>query len=193
MEEAARSARARDAGRPAAACHALLVGEGVPRRRAATGWSVLLKASILLGLASVTILLKHEHESLHCFKRSICVSFQVAVSRPHFAAVWPETDCKSRARNIYIYITAVLAAMSGVALGTSMNKRAASYSRSAGVLPGRYDAAADRGQCAICMIEFAENDKLTVLPCAHEFHSACVCAWLQLAPTCPLCRASTGV
>ena len=55
------------------------------------------------------------------------------------------------------------------------------------------EPAADRGQCAICMIEFAENDKLTVLPCAHEFHSACVCAWLQLAPTCPLCRASTGV
>ena len=27
---------------------------------------------------------------------------------------------------------------------------------------------------ASAMIEFAENDKLTVLPCAHEFHSACV-------------------
>jgi len=47
------------------------------------------------------------------------------------------------------------------------------------------------GQCAICMVEFAANDKLTTLACHHEFHSACVGAWLQLAMTCPLCRASS--
>jgi hypothetical protein len=43
-------------------------------------------------------------------------------------------------------------------------------------------------QCSICMEGFTEGDILRVLPCSHEFHSACVVHWLKIRKNCPLCR-----
>ncbi|KAK6781024.1 hypothetical protein RDI58_023208 [Solanum bulbocastanum] len=47
------------------------------------------------------------------------------------------------------------------------------------------------GECAVCLNEFQENEKLRVIPnCAHIFHIDCIDVWLQNNANCPLCRNS---
>ncbi|CAD8076062.1 unnamed protein product [Paramecium sonneborni] len=45
-------------------------------------------------------------------------------------------------------------------------------------------------ECAICMNEYEEKDKIAVLPCSnkHQFHSSCIRMWLEVNTKCPLCR-----
>ncbi|MQL69982.1 hypothetical protein Taro_002276 [Colocasia esculenta] len=46
-------------------------------------------------------------------------------------------------------------------------------------------------ECAVCLVEFEENDSLRTLPlCAHAFHVDCIDVWLRSHANCPLCRAS---
>ncbi|KAK8561123.1 hypothetical protein V6N13_149697 [Hibiscus sabdariffa] len=43
--------------------------------------------------------------------------------------------------------------------------------------------------CAVCLTEFLEQDKLRLLPvCGHAFHAHCIDTWLMSNSTCPLCR-----
>ncbi|KAF2325342.1 hypothetical protein P3X46_003404 [Hevea brasiliensis] len=43
--------------------------------------------------------------------------------------------------------------------------------------------------CAVCLSEFSEEDKLRLLPaCSHAFHIDCIDTWLLSNSTCPLCR-----
>ncbi|CAH8312989.1 unnamed protein product [Eruca vesicaria subsp. sativa] len=43
--------------------------------------------------------------------------------------------------------------------------------------------------CAVCLCEFSEDDKLRLLPiCSHAFHIGCIDTWLLSNSTCPLCR-----
>ncbi|GMH10690.1 hypothetical protein Nepgr_012531 [Nepenthes gracilis] len=43
--------------------------------------------------------------------------------------------------------------------------------------------------CAVCLCEFYEKDKLKLLPlCSHAFHINCIDTWLLSNSTCPLCR-----
>ncbi|XP_009610933.1 RING-H2 finger protein ATL46-like [Nicotiana tabacum] len=45
--------------------------------------------------------------------------------------------------------------------------------------------------CAVCLCEFSEQDKLRLLPlCSHAFHISCIDTWLLSNSTCPLCRGS---
>jgi hypothetical protein len=45
--------------------------------------------------------------------------------------------------------------------------------------------------CAVCLCEFADHDRLRLLPvCGHAFHVACIDVWLRSSATCPLCRAA---
>lgn len=45
--------------------------------------------------------------------------------------------------------------------------------------------------CAVCLCEFSEQDKLRLLPmCSHAFHIGCIDTWLLSNSTCPLCRGS---
>ncbi|XP_059317531.1 RING-H2 finger protein ATL1-like [Lycium ferocissimum] len=46
-------------------------------------------------------------------------------------------------------------------------------------------------ECAVCLNEFQENEKLRVIPnCGHIFHIDCIDVWLQNNANCPLCRNS---
>ncbi|KAG0454397.1 hypothetical protein HPP92_025701 [Vanilla planifolia] len=50
--------------------------------------------------------------------------------------------------------------------------------------------AVSASECAICLIEFRNEDPLRLLPdCAHAFHLDCIDVWLQSNGNCPLCRA----
>ncbi|KAF3431305.1 hypothetical protein FNV43_RR26036 [Rhamnella rubrinervis] len=43
--------------------------------------------------------------------------------------------------------------------------------------------------CAVCLCEFSDHDKLRLLPlCSHAFHIDCIDTWLLSNSTCPLCR-----
>lgn len=46
-------------------------------------------------------------------------------------------------------------------------------------------------ECAVCLSEFEENEKVRLLPkCHHTFHIDCTDMWFHTHSTCPLCRAS---
>ncbi|GAV81519.1 zf-RING_2 domain-containing protein [Cephalotus follicularis] len=48
----------------------------------------------------------------------------------------------------------------------------------------------DSKDCAVCLLEFEENDYVRTLPvCAHAFHVDCIDIWLRSHANCPLCRA----
>ena len=43
-------------------------------------------------------------------------------------------------------------------------------------------------QCAICLTEFSEGNRIKSLPCGHMYHPECIDTWLRNAPKCPLCQ-----
>lgn len=45
-------------------------------------------------------------------------------------------------------------------------------------------------QCSICMDEFIVSQSVTLLPCAHRFHTNCIIEWLNNRLVCPLCNQS---
>ncbi|KAG2494677.1 hypothetical protein HYH03_007193 [Edaphochlamys debaryana] len=52
------------------------------------------------------------------------------------------------------------------------------------------DADDDEPQCTVCLCEYEEGERITQLPCKHDFHSTCINKWLQTHSTCPICRVS---
>lgn len=50
------------------------------------------------------------------------------------------------------------------------------------------------GECAVCLNEFQETEKLRKIPiCSHVFHVDCIDVWLQGNINCPLCRTSVSI
>lgn len=46
-------------------------------------------------------------------------------------------------------------------------------------------------ECAVCLVEFQENENLRFLPkCSHAFHIECIDMWLKSHANCPLCRSN---
>nr|CAD1828509.1 unnamed protein product [Ananas comosus var. bracteatus] len=46
-------------------------------------------------------------------------------------------------------------------------------------------------ECAVCLSEFAEGEKVRTLPrCGHRFHIQCIDMWFLSHSTCPLCRSA---
>ncbi|KAM3223552.1 hypothetical protein ACQJBY_057114 [Aegilops geniculata] len=50
---------------------------------------------------------------------------------------------------------------------------------------------ADASECAVCLGEFQEGERVRLLPgCLHVFHAECIDTWLHGCASCPLCRAA---
>uniref|UniRef100_A0A0E0L8C9 RING-type E3 ubiquitin transferase n=1 Tax=Oryza punctata TaxID=4537 RepID=A0A0E0L8C9_ORYPU len=61
------------------------------------------------------------------------------------------------------------------------------------VVGGGAGGAKEPFDCAVCLCEFAGDDRLRLLPvCGHAFHIDCIDTWLLSNSTCPLCRAALG-
>lgn len=43
-------------------------------------------------------------------------------------------------------------------------------------------------QCAVCRDSVGSDQKVTRLPCMHNYHQDCIVPWLKVRNTCPLCR-----
>jgi len=43
-------------------------------------------------------------------------------------------------------------------------------------------------QCIICLDDYAENDRIRILNCHHDFHKKCSDEWLFINKKCPLCN-----
>ncbi|XP_078684441.1 uncharacterized protein LOC144917940 [Branchiostoma floridae x Branchiostoma belcheri] len=42
--------------------------------------------------------------------------------------------------------------------------------------------------CSICIVNYRTGNRVKMLPCAHEFHEACIKRWLRDHENCPTCR-----
>lgn len=46
----------------------------------------------------------------------------------------------------------------------------------------------EKKNCVICLEDFKNGDKATVLPCLHLFHKNCIQNWLKTQNCCPICK-----
>ena len=46
----------------------------------------------------------------------------------------------------------------------------------------------EKKNCVICLEDFKNGDKATVLPCIHLFHTSCIQNWLKTQNCCPICK-----
>ncbi len=60
------------------------------------------------------------------------------------------------------------------------------------VVTFKSDLAGPTVNCAVCLSDYEEGDRLQTLPCHrdHTFHKDCIEPWLILHATCPTCRAN---
>ncbi|XP_010495098.1 PREDICTED: RING finger protein 44-like [Camelina sativa] len=43
-------------------------------------------------------------------------------------------------------------------------------------------------QCMVCHLDFANGEKITLLPCTHKYHKDCIGKWLESSKICCVCR-----
>ncbi|XP_044738361.1 E3 ubiquitin-protein ligase RNF126-like isoform X3 [Chrysoperla carnea] len=58
------------------------------------------------------------------------------------------------------------------------------------VVPVTSDQVKSKLQCSVCWEDFQIGEPVRSLPCQHVYHDACICPWLELHATCPICRKS---
>lgn len=47
--------------------------------------------------------------------------------------------------------------------------------------------------CVICQMGYSSGDRLTTLPCQHQYHSKCIREWLKVSKDCPVCKKEVQV
>jgi hypothetical protein len=109
-----------------------------------------------------------------------------ALTPPQIQALpsWRFSPSPSAAKGAAAAATAAVAAAGSGGAG-------AGGSADAGVARALDLAAAAQLQgpgCSICLEEFAAGELLRTLPCAHNYHAACVDQWLAQSGVCPECR-----
>jgi hypothetical protein len=50
------------------------------------------------------------------------------------------------------------------------------------------EASSDGEECPICLVQDAEALAWKETSCGHRFHERCVERWLEMKPSCPMCR-----
>lgn len=43
-------------------------------------------------------------------------------------------------------------------------------------------------ECVICYSSYENRQKVTTLPCLHQYHAPCINRWLRLNKVCPICQ-----
>ena len=43
-------------------------------------------------------------------------------------------------------------------------------------------------KCVICLDSFKKYEEVNILRCEHLYHCTCLKTWLEMHPTCPMCR-----
>ena len=43
-------------------------------------------------------------------------------------------------------------------------------------------------ECAICREKITPHDTIERCPNSHSFHENCICEWMRIQKTCPICR-----
>ena len=46
----------------------------------------------------------------------------------------------------------------------------------------------EKKNCVICLEDFKNEDRATILPCIHLFHTDCIKNWLKTQDSCPICK-----
>ena len=46
----------------------------------------------------------------------------------------------------------------------------------------------EKKNCVICLEDFKNGDRATILPCIHLFHTNCIKNWLKSQDSCPICK-----
>lgn len=77
--------------------------------------------------------------------------------------------------------------------GASTNGANGSSTRSRRMHSDSCNPQSSHKECQVCLSEYLNGEQLRVLPCIHEFHSACIDRWLKSNNTCPVCRADVKV
>jgi len=86
---------------------------------------------------------------------------------------------------------AATATAAGAATGTGLKKREL---RRIPVVVYEAKPGASATDCAICLGEFDDGERVRVLPrCHHGFHVQCIDLWLATHPSCPTCRNSLRI
>ncbi|KAM0850675.1 hypothetical protein ACQ4PT_052922 [Festuca glaucescens] len=74
---------------------------------------------------------------------------------------------------------------------TEMAIRALPAFRYSKAMKNNDDTGGDTSDCAVCLGEFQEEERVRLLPsCFHVFHAECIDTWLQGNANSPLCRAA---
>ncbi|KAJ8511916.1 hypothetical protein OPV22_002350 [Ensete ventricosum] len=152
-----------------------------PSSTSATSFPVL--AITILGILTTAMLL---------------VSYYVFVIKCRLG--WPRSDllrclfssAVSR-RHRHLYIPPVIHAIATEFHGLDPSViRSIPVIKFTGVGDGDAQQKTSSHDCAICLNEFREEERLKLLPdCSHAFHIDCIDTWLQFNANCPLCR--TGI
>ncbi|XP_063792802.1 E3 ubiquitin-protein ligase ZSWIM2 [Pseudophryne corroboree] len=42
--------------------------------------------------------------------------------------------------------------------------------------------------CVICLMQYQDGERVSVLPCSHKYHPRCISQWVATNSSCPVCR-----